>query len=101
MIEIPFPKSVLNVTLTPSQGKYSFDPVTKVMTWDVGKIDVTKLPNIRGSVSVGFTALRALFVLKLLQVASVRCWLFKVNADVWMQTRLVGSGLPSVASTLL
>ena len=51
VIEIPFPKSVLNVTLTPNQGKYTFDPVAKVMTWDIGKIDVAKLPNIRGQVS--------------------------------------------------
>lgn len=50
-LEIPFPKSILNVTLTASQGKYSFDPVTKVMTWDIGKIDPAKLPNIRGNVS--------------------------------------------------
>ena len=50
VLEIPFPKSVLNVTLTTTQGKYSFDPVTKVMTWDVGKMDASKLPNIRGSV---------------------------------------------------
>ncbi|XP_064648853.1 AP-3 complex subunit mu-2-like isoform X2 [Lineus longissimus] len=52
IVEIPFPKAVLNVTLTPSQGKYSFDPVTKVMSWDVGKIDPAKLPNIRGSISL-------------------------------------------------
>jgi AP-3 complex subunit mu len=52
LIEIPFPKSVLNMTLTPSQGKYSFDPVTKVMTWDLGKIDAAKLPNIRGSINL-------------------------------------------------
>jgi len=51
VLEIPFPKSVLNVTLTTTQGKYSFDPVTKVMTWDVGKMDSAKLPNIRGLVS--------------------------------------------------
>lgn len=51
VLEIPFPKSVLNVTLTSTQGKYSFDPVTKVMTWDVGKIDPNKLPNIKGNVS--------------------------------------------------
>ena len=50
VIEIPFSKAVLNVTLTPNQGKYSFDPVTKIMTWDVGKIDTAKLPNIRGTV---------------------------------------------------
>jgi AP-3 complex subunit mu len=53
-LEIPFPKSILNVTLTASQGKYSFDPVTKVMTWDIGKIDPAKLPNIRGNVSITF-----------------------------------------------
>jgi len=52
LLEIPFPKTVLNVTLTPTQGKYSFDPVTKIMTWDVGKIDPAKLPNIRGSISL-------------------------------------------------
>jgi AP-3 complex subunit mu len=52
VVEVPFPKAVLNVTLTPSQGKYSFDPVAKLMTWDVGKIDTTKLPNIKGNVSV-------------------------------------------------
>lgn len=52
MIEIPFQKSVLNCTLTPSQGKYSFDPVTKIMTWDVGKIDPAKLPNIKGSINL-------------------------------------------------
>ena len=52
VVEVPFPKAVLNVTLTPSQGKYSFDPVSKMMTWDVGKIDTSKLPNIKGNVSV-------------------------------------------------
>lgn len=51
VIEVPFPKCVLNVTLTPTQGKYSFDPVGKVMTWDVGRIDPTKLPSLRGMVS--------------------------------------------------
>jgi len=50
VLEIPFPKSVLNVTLTTTQGKYSFDPVTKIVSWDVGKMDPAKLPNIRGSV---------------------------------------------------
>jgi len=51
-LEIPMPKAVLNCSLTPSQGKYSFDPVKKLLRWEVGKIDVTKLPNIRGSVSI-------------------------------------------------
>lgn len=52
MMEVPFPKTVLNVTLTPSQGKYTFDPVSKVMSWDVGRIDTTKLPNIKGNISL-------------------------------------------------
>jgi len=53
VVECPFPKSVLNVTLTPNQGKYSFDPVTKVMTWDVGRLDTSKSsPNLKGTVSV-------------------------------------------------
>ena len=29
------------------QGNYSFDPTTKVLLWEVGKIEPTKLPNIR------------------------------------------------------
>jgi len=52
VIEIPFPKAVLNVTLTPTQGKYSFDPVNKVMSWDVGKIDPQKLPSIKGNINL-------------------------------------------------
>lgn len=51
-LEICLPKSVLNCMLTVNQGKYTFDSVTKVLQWDVGRVDVTKLPNIRGTVSV-------------------------------------------------
>lgn len=50
-VEIPMAKVVLNCSLTATQGKYSFDPVSKVLTWDVGKVDQQKLPNIRGTVS--------------------------------------------------
>ena len=49
------PKSVLNCTLTANQGKYSFDPVSKLLVWEVGKIDLTKLPNIR--LVLGFSLL--------------------------------------------
>ncbi|OXA46978.1 AP-3 complex subunit mu-1 [Folsomia candida] len=52
-LEIPMPKSVANCNLTASQGRYTFDPVSKVFHWDVGKIDITKLPNIKGSISLG------------------------------------------------
>lgn len=46
------PKIVLNCTLTPNQGKYSFDPVSKILLWDIGRIDVSKLPNLRGSITI-------------------------------------------------
>jgi AP-3 complex subunit mu len=45
------PKAVLNCSLTPNQGKYSFDPVSKVLMWDIGRIDTAKLPSLRGTVS--------------------------------------------------
>lgn len=48
------PKTVLNCVLTPSQGKYSFDPVSRILVWDVGRVDPSKLPNLRGSVSLLF-----------------------------------------------
>lgn len=51
-LECPFPKSVLNVTLTCNMGKYTFDPVSKVMVWDVGNLDATRLPNLKGSITL-------------------------------------------------
>ena len=51
-IEVPMPKSVLNCTLTASQGKYTFDPVSKVLAWDVGKVDPQKPPNIHGTINL-------------------------------------------------
>jgi len=50
VLEIPMPRAVLNCSLTPTQGKYSFDPVTRTLVWDVGRIDTSRLPNIRGTV---------------------------------------------------
>ena len=51
-LEIPMPKTVLNCSLIPNQGKYSFDPVSKVLIWDIGRIDTSKLPNLRGAVTI-------------------------------------------------
>lgn len=51
-LEVLMPKCILNCSLTANQGKYNYDPVSKVLHWDVGRIDVTKLPNIRGSVRI-------------------------------------------------
>ena len=53
VIEIVMPKSVLNLNLFPNQGKYTFDPVTKLMLWDVGKMEQLQgrgLPTIKGSI---------------------------------------------------
>lgn len=53
-LEVLMPKCILNCVLTANQGKYNFDPVSKILHWDIGKIDVSKLPNIRGSVSQSY-----------------------------------------------
>lgn len=52
VLDIPMAKTVLNVTLTPTQGKYSFDPVSKTLVWEVGRIEVGRLPNLRGTISL-------------------------------------------------
>lgn len=52
VVKAPFPKQVLNLSLTPTQGHYMFDPVEKMMTWFVGQINVGKPPSIRGTISV-------------------------------------------------
>lgn len=46
------PKFVLNCTVSVNQGRATFDPVTKILFWDVGKIDPTKLPNMRGQIHI-------------------------------------------------
>ncbi|XP_018331380.1 AP-3 complex subunit mu-1 [Agrilus planipennis] len=50
-LEVLMPKCILNCILQTNQGKYNFDPVSKILHWDVGRIDVSKLPNIKGIVS--------------------------------------------------
>lgn len=56
VVEIPMPKLVLNMTLNPSQGKYTFDPVSKVMVWEIGRIEPGRMPNIRGSIALQSSA---------------------------------------------
>ncbi|CAF3593556.1 unnamed protein product [Adineta steineri] len=55
VIECSMPKSVLNCTLTPTQGKCTFDPVKKYLVWDIGKIEsntqaAARLPSLRGNI---------------------------------------------------
>lgn len=40
-LEMAMPKGVLNVSLTASQGKYTFEPTSKLLVWNVGKIEVS------------------------------------------------------------
>uniref|UniRef100_A0A2K6MCY2 AP-3 complex subunit mu-1 n=3 Tax=Colobinae TaxID=9569 RepID=A0A2K6MCY2_RHIBE len=51
-VTVHMPKVVLNMNLTTTQGSYTFDPVTKVLTWDVGKITPQKLPSLKGLVNL-------------------------------------------------
>lgn len=52
VLQVEMPKAVMNMSLTPSQGKYTFDSVKKSLSWDVGKIDPTKIPSIRGNMTL-------------------------------------------------
>jgi AP-3 complex subunit mu len=51
-LHVEMPKSVLNMSLTPSQGKYTFDSVKKTLNWEIGRIDPAKIPNIRGNITL-------------------------------------------------
>ncbi len=63
----------MNLQLTASQGRYTFDQVKKTLFWDVGRIDQTKIPSLKGNVSasldnlyfcsiqINFTQLQRLF----------------------------------------
>jgi AP-3 complex subunit mu len=46
------PKTVLNVNITQTQGKYSFDPVSKLLVWEVGRMEAGKLPNVKGIINL-------------------------------------------------
>ena len=48
---VPMPKDVTSCTMTTSVGTYTFDPVSKQLKWDVGKIQPLKVPTMRGTVS--------------------------------------------------
>lgn len=52
VLQVELPKTVMNMSLTPTQGKYTFDSVKKSLTWDIGKIDPAKIPSIRGNMTL-------------------------------------------------
>jgi len=51
-LDVSMPRSVLSCNVTTTQGKHSFDPSSRLLRWDVGKVDPTRLPNIRGTISL-------------------------------------------------
>ncbi|CAI4228589.1 unnamed protein product [Auanema sp. JU1783] len=55
VVEIVMPKAVLNCNLITTHGKYSFDPTTKLLQWNIGKIELGKPPSLKGPVSVSGT----------------------------------------------
>ncbi|VDL70273.1 unnamed protein product [Nippostrongylus brasiliensis] len=55
VVEMCMPKAVLNCNLMPSQGKCTFDPSSHLLQWTIGKIELGKPPNIKGTVSVSGT----------------------------------------------
>lgn len=50
-IEITMPKNVSNMSLNQSQGKYTYDISSKVMIWELGKLE-NKTASIKGSYSL-------------------------------------------------
>lgn len=53
-LEIAMPKNVSNMALNQSQGKYTYDTTSKLLTWDVGKLD-GKTASIKGSLTLNPT----------------------------------------------
>ncbi|PAA50011.1 hypothetical protein BOX15_Mlig027272g2 [Macrostomum lignano] len=49
-VQVTFPRSVTNVSLTPSVGKYTFDSASRTLTWNVGKLEPQKFPSIKGPI---------------------------------------------------
>ena len=56
IVEMNMPKPVQNCNLVASQGKYSFEPTTKLMQWNIGKIEHGKPPTLKGTMSISGTA---------------------------------------------
>ncbi|CAD6185254.1 unnamed protein product [Caenorhabditis auriculariae] len=56
VLEMTMPKAVQNCNVVPSHGKCSFDPTTKLLHWNIGKIELGKPPTLKGPVSVTGTA---------------------------------------------
>lgn len=58
VVSMTMPRSVTNCALMPSQGRFTFDTTTKTLQWEIGKIDMSRPPNLRGTVCEKRAAIR-------------------------------------------
>jgi len=52
VVHIPFGPSICSVNLSPTLGTVSFDDISKVCKWDIGKIPKDKAPLLTGNISL-------------------------------------------------
>uniref|UniRef100_H3DGK1 AP-3 complex subunit mu-1 n=1 Tax=Tetraodon nigroviridis TaxID=99883 RepID=H3DGK1_TETNG len=50
-VTVHMPKSVLSANLAATQGNYTYDLASKVLVWEIGKLNPQKLPNLRGTLT--------------------------------------------------
>lgn len=56
-LEVQLPRNAMQANLTPSQGKYRFETASKLLTWEVGRIDPSAhapAPALKGQVPASF-----------------------------------------------
>jgi hypothetical protein len=70
---VEMPKTVLNMSLTPTQGKYTFDSSKKTLNWEIGRIDPSKVPTIRGNVCFTLISSLIFILFKMLKVLKICC----------------------------
>ncbi|KAK6058251.1 adaptor complexe medium subunit family protein [Cooperia oncophora] len=73
VVEMSMPKAVLNCNLVPSQGKCTFDPSSHLLQWTIGKIELGKPPNIKGTLLVQMLSTGQLAARRFFQTTSLAC----------------------------
>lgn len=85
IVEMTMPKQVQNCMLISSAGKCSFDPTTKLLHWNIGKIELGKPPTLKGSVCCSFSAFPSPFLqLFFLRPFQLKCkFIFLPDDHFW------------------
>ena len=52
-VRVPLPESTLSADLSATVGTAAFDPLTKELTWQIGRVPKEKLPILKGSIQLG------------------------------------------------